>query len=54
MIVYIDSTNTIKVSGSTLDQKIPVSIKPHMINVNGWAGTNQAHTSDHIPFVRKQ
>ena len=52
MIAYIDGQQVVKVTGSSIDQWVPVSIGSHALNVNGWAGTNVAHVSTHVTFTR--
>lgn len=55
MIAYIDGKQVAKVTGGQqFDQWVPVSIGDHVLNVNGWAGTDQAHASAHVAFHRSQ
>ena len=54
MIAYIDGQQVVKVTGSSIDQWVSVSVGSHDLNVNGWAGTNTAHVSEHVTFQRLQ
>jgi hypothetical protein len=52
MIAYLDGKPVATIAGNTTDQWISVSPGAHVINVNGWAGTDEAHTSAHVAFTR--
>jgi hypothetical protein len=52
MIFYIDGNIALHIAGHSVDQDIPIGIGTHSLNVNGWAGTEQAHSSTHVKVTR--
>ncbi len=52
MIAYVDGKKAVQVSGNAIDQWVSVTVGPHRLNVNGWAGTATAHVSKEIDFTR--
>jgi hypothetical protein len=52
MILYVDGADSTHFVGHGVDQSIPITIGTHRINVNGWAGTDQAHASAHVTITR--
>lgn len=52
LIFYVDSMLTLKIMSSAIDQEVPIAIGKHHINVNGFAGTAQAHLSASIEITR--
>lgn len=53
MIAYIDGKEVAKVTGGqSIDQWVPVTTGDHVLNVNGWAGTSEAHLSSRVSFHR--
>jgi hypothetical protein len=52
MIVYIDSKDVLHVSSNSVTNSFAIDVGTHTVNVNGWAHTDYAHSSDHITFTR--
>ncbi|MDB5221216.1 MAG: hypothetical protein JWO86_9143 [Myxococcaceae bacterium] len=52
MILYVDGVETLHFTTSSVDQDVPVAVGSHTLNINGWAGTAQAHSSPHVQITR--
>jgi hypothetical protein len=52
LLAYVDGKEVLRVTGSSIDQWVPVTMGTHTVGVNGWAGTATAHVSAPVTFTR--